>query len=117
MSGTGCSRLRRRDFRGCARSRSDQDFPFVLVQAGQQAAFAFERGDDHLVMGYAPFAVSEIAWLRPSSGAVRSRPGRVFATPPACGSPGPCRSRMTWQIREGGMPGLDRQQRHDPPFP
>src|SRR4051794_2926686 len=31
----------------------DQDFPLVLFQAGQQAAFALKRGDDHLVMGYA----------------------------------------------------------------
>jgi hypothetical protein len=94
----------------------DQDFPFVLVEAGQQPAFAIERGDDDLVMHRA---------------SPRGQRNRVAA---AVVRRGPDRNQAAFLHRGQGAAhgalveaddvadprgldaGLDRQQRHDPPL-
>jgi hypothetical protein len=94
----------------------DQDFPFVLVEAGQQPAFAIERGDDDLVVG---------------SASPRGQRNRMAA---AVVRRGPDRNQAAFLHRREGAAhralvepddvadprgldaGLDRQERHDPPL-
>jgi len=94
----------------------DQDFPFVLVEAGQQSAFAIERGDDDLVVRRASprgqrnrmaAAVvrrgpdrNQAAFLHRGQGAAH----RAFVEPDDVADP------------RGLDAGLDRQERHDPPL-
>ena len=52
-----------------------------------------------------PFAVSEIEWVRPSSGAVRIVTRPRFCSTDSVRLTGPLSNPITWQMREAGMPG------------
>src|SRR5712672_881933 len=99
-----------------AAQQVDQHFALVFLEAGQQSSLAFERGEDDLVVGGASFRGQ------------RNRMGAsVVRRGPDCHHAPLLQQRQRAAHRplvesddvadtRGRDAGLDRQQRHDPPF-
>ena len=101
-----CSgRSRRRDCRGAA--AAGRSGPPARLSSGRTAAAVRVRARRRSPCrgSRARCAVSEIAWVRPSSGAVRIATRPRFCSTDSLRLTGPLSKPITWQMREAGMPG------------
>ncbi len=100
-----------------AEQQLDQCLLLVLAQAAEQPPLARERHPSMTSSWVArPLVVSEIEWLRPSSGSVLMETRSRFCSNARVRLTGPLSKPITWQMRAAGIPGSSASERQDPPL-
>ena len=94
----------------------DQNLPLVFLQAGQQPPLAFERGHDHLVVDRAPARGQRDGVGAAVVGCGADRDQAALLQHRKIAADRPLVEADHVADPRGRNAGLDRQQRHDPPF-